>query len=137
MTGNPLRWADPETAAAWYDVRDSAPRLSELLYCATMPDGPLSVLLDWSEAVTSSDDTAAFGIERLRDVLPALVRAFVFSHTYSRSERAGGNDAVDLFDAGCGSVVARVLALTRLIAAALHGEEERWLRLSEHRPGCF
>jgi hypothetical protein len=92
-----------------------------------MPDGPLSVLLDWSEAVKSSDDTAAFGIERLRDVLPALVRAFVFSHTYARSERDGGNDAVDIFDAGCGSVVSRVLAFTRLIAAAMHGEEGRAL----------
>ncbi|MFO1144831.1 MAG: hypothetical protein U1E59_21125 [Amaricoccus sp.] len=86
MTGNPLRWAGPETASAWYDLRCLAPQLSGLIYCAPMPDGPLSILLDWSDAV-GSDCSDAFAVERLRAVLPALVRALVASHTYSRSER--------------------------------------------------
>lgn len=127
MTGNPLRWADPEAAAAWYDLRGLAPRLSGLIYCGPMPDRPLPVLLDWSEAV-GSDRSDAFSIERLRAVLPALVRAFVASHTYSRSERwDGGSDVVELYDTGCGSVVGRVLPLTGLIAVALHGDEGRAL----------
>jgi hypothetical protein len=127
MTGNPLRWAGPETASAWYDLRGLAPKLSGLIYCAPMPDGPLSILLEWSEAV-GSDCSDAFAVERLRAVLPALVRAFVASHTYSRSERwDSGSDVVELHDAGCGSVVGRVLPLTGLIAVALHGDEGRAL----------
>lgn len=128
MTGNPLRWADPETAAAWYDLRDLAPQLSGLLYCGRMPDQPLSVLLDWSEAIASPDGMDAFTVGRLRDVLPALVRAFVASHTYAKAERwDSGRDVVELYDAGCGSVVGRVLSLTGLIAVFLHGDEGRAL----------
>lgn len=128
MTGNPLRWADPETAAAWYDLRDLAPQLSGLLYCGSMPDQPLTVLLDWSEALVSQGCSAAFGLDRLGEVLPALVRAFVASHAYARVERwGGGRDVVELHDTGCGSVVGRALPLTGLIAVALHGDEGRGL----------
>ena len=128
MTGNPLRWADPETAAAWYDLRDLAPQLSGLLYCGSMPDQPLTVLLDWSEALVSQDCSAAFGLDRLGEVLPALVRAFVASHTYARAERwDSGRDVVELYDTGYGSVVGRALPLTGLIAVALHGDEGRGL----------
>lgn len=123
MTRNPLRWADAETAAAWYDVRELAPRLSGLIYCAPMPDGPLSTLLEWSEAV-ASDDGAAFGLDRLRAVMPALVRGFVSSHTYAYSRQSGG---IDLYDAGCGRVVARVMANTAQIAMALHADDGRAL----------
>ena len=128
MTGNPLRWADAETAAAWFELRDLAPQLSGLIYCGPMPDEPLSVLLDWSEAVVAPDCSDAFTVDRLRAVLPALVRAFVASHTYARAERwDSGRDVVELYDAGCGSVVGRVLPLTGLIAVALHGDEGRAL----------
>lgn len=127
MTGNTLRWSDPETAAAWYDLRDLAPRLSGLIYCAQMPDRQLSVLLDWSEAV-ASDSADAFAIDRLRAVLPALVPAFIASHTYRRAERwDSGSGVVELFDEGCGSVVGRVLPLAGLIAIALHGDDGRAL----------
>jgi hypothetical protein len=52
----------------------------------------------------------------------------VASHTYAKAERwDSGRDVVELYDAGCGSVVARVLPLTGLIAVALHGNEGRWL----------
>ena len=128
MTGNPLRWADPETAAAWYDLRDLAPQLSGLLYCGSMPDQPLTVLLDWSEALVSQDCSAAFGLDRLGEVLPALVRAFVASHTYAKVEGWDSDpDVVEIYDTGCGWVVARVLPLTGLIRVALHGDEGRGL----------
>lgn len=123
MTGPPLRWADAETAAAWYDVRELAPRLSGLLYCAPMPDEPLSTLLAWSEAV-ASDDGAAFGLDRLRDVMPALVRGFVSSHTYAHSRQG---DVIELYDEGCGRAVARVMARTAQIAMALHASDGREL----------
>ena len=128
MTGNPLRRADPETAAAWYTLRDLAPQLSGLLYCGSMPEKPLSVLLDWSEALVSEDCAAAFGLDRLGEVMPALVRAFVASHTYARAERwDSGRDVVELYDTGCGSVVGRAMALAGLIAMALHGDAGRGL----------
>jgi hypothetical protein len=38
-----------------------------------MPDQPLTVLLDWSEALVSQDCSAAFGLDRLGEVLPALL----------------------------------------------------------------
>ena len=114
MTGNPLRWADPETAAAWFDLRDLEPKLSGLLYCGSMPEQQLSVLLDWSEALVSQDCSAAFGLDRLGEVLPALVRAFVASHTYAKAEPwDSGRDVVELYDTGYGSVVGRALPLTR------------------------
>lgn len=128
MTGNPLRWADPETAAAWYALRDLAPQLSGLLYCGSTPEKPLSVLLDWSEALMSDDCSAAFGLERLGEVLPALIRAFVASHVYGRAERwDSGRDVVELYDTGYGTVVGRALPLTGLIAVALHGDDGRGL----------
>lgn len=89
-----------------------------------MPDQPLSVLLDWSDAIVSQDCSAAFDLDRLREVLPALVCAFVASHSYATAERwDSGRDVVELYNAGCGSVVGRVLPLTGLIAVALHGAE--------------
>jgi hypothetical protein len=128
MTSGLLRWADPETAAAFYDLRDLAPQLSRLIYCGPMPERPLSIVLDWSEAVASPDCSEAFRLDRLRDVLPALVRAFVASHTYARAERwDSGGDIVELYDAGCGSVVGRVLPLAGLIAVSLHGDAGRAL----------
>ncbi len=127
MTENPLPWTDPETAAAWSDLRHLAPRLSGLIYCGPMPDRPLAVLLDWAEAV-GSGCSDAFAIDRLRAVLPALVGAFVASHTYSTAERwDSGGDVVELYDAGCGALVGRVLPLTGLLAVALHGDEGRAL----------
>ena len=128
MTGNPLRWADPETAAVWYTLGDLAPQLSGLLYCGSMPEKPLSVLLDWSEMLMSEDCAAAFGLDRLAQVLPALVRAFVAAHTYARAERwDSGRDVVELYDTGCGSVVGRALGLAGLIAMAMHGDAGREL----------
>jgi hypothetical protein len=126
MTGNPLRWADPEPAAARYDPRDLAPQLSGPLFCGPVPDQQQCVLLDWSEPLVPQDCSAAFGLDPLHGVLPALVRAFVASHTYAKAERwDSGRDVVELYDVGCGSVVDRVLPLTGLIAVALHGDDCR------------
>lgn len=118
-----LRWADPETAALYFALRDMAPELAGLIYCRSMPEARLATLLDWSELVGTKDGSDAFAIDRLRDVLPALVTAFVASHTY----RPADGDIVELYDAGCGSVVGRVLPMTALIAIALHGEDGRAL----------
>jgi len=76
----------------------------------------------------SQDCSAAFGLDRLGEVLPALVRAFVASHAYARAERwDSGRDVVELYDTGYGSVVGQALPLTGLIAVALHGDEGRGL----------
>ena len=41
-----------------------------------------------------------FELDRLRDVLPVLVAAFVASHTYRRAERWDtGGDIAELYDA--------------------------------------
>jgi hypothetical protein len=128
MNGNPLRWADAGTAAAWYDLRELAPRLSGLMYSTTIPDQLVSVLLDWSEAVTAPDCSEAFTLDRLRAVLPALVRAFIAGHTYALGERWDtGGDVVELYDTGCGSMVGRAMGLAGLMATALHGAEGREL----------
>ena len=128
MTLNLLRWADRATAAAYYDLRDLAPQLSGLINSAAMPEAPLSVVLDWAEAVIAPEPGAAFTLERLGEVLPALVTAFLASHTYASEERReGGGDVIDLHDAGCGTVVGQVLPLTSRIAMALHGDEGRTL----------
>jgi hypothetical protein len=123
--GNPLRWVDPETAAAWFDLRALAPQLSGLIYCAPMPDQALSVLLNWADAVAAPDGSDAFTLARLGTVLPALVTAFVAAHTYGQGD--SGGDVVELFDAGCGAIVARVLPMAGLIAVALHGDAGRAL----------
>lgn len=126
--GNPLRWADPETAAAWFDLRALAPQLSGLIYCAPMPDKALSILLDWADAVAAPDGSDAFTLARLGTVLPALVTAFVAAHTYGRPEQGDNlNEVVELYDAGCGAIVGRVMPMTGLIAVALHGDEGRQL----------
>ncbi len=128
MTPALLRSPGPQTAAAYYELRDHAPQLVGMSYCKSMPESPLAVVLDWSEAVASPDCSVAFTFERLRQVLPALVRAFVASHIYSRVERWDtGADVVELYDAGCGGVVGKVLPLARLIAVALHGDDGRAL----------
>ena len=118
-----LRWADPETAAAYFALRDIAPQLAGLIYCRSMPDARLATLLDWSELVGTKDGSDAFALDLLRDVLPALVTAFVASHTY----RPADGDIVELYYAGCGAVVGRVLPMTALIAVSLHGTEGRAL----------
>ncbi len=128
MTSGLLRWADSETAATYYDLRELAPQLAGLIYCRSMPERPLAVVLDWSDAVVSPDCADALCLDRLREVLPALVTAFVAAHTYARGERwDAGNDVVELYDAGCGGVVAKALPLVGLIAVALHGDGGRAL----------
>jgi hypothetical protein len=128
MTAGLLRWAGPETAAAYYELCALAPQLAGLIYCRSMPEKPLSVVLDWSEDIVSPHCPDAFCFNRLREVLPALVTAFVAAYTYSRGEGWGtSNDVVELYDAGCGGVVAMALPLAGLIAVALHGEERRAL----------
>lgn len=123
MNGKLLRWSDPTTIGACCEIRDLAPQLSNLIYCAPMPDAPLEKVLVWSEIVTEADPEPAFSLDALRGVMPALVLAFVAAHTYSRDERSGGGgEVIDLYDAGCGSVVGRVMELAAIIAIAMHGD---------------
>ena len=118
------RWLSPAIAAAAFEIRDLAPRLSSLLYIRTLPDKTVQAILDWSEDAVSLDAGQAFALDRLRRVLPALVIAFVGAHTYSRAdpgEECGR--CVDLHDKGCGALVWRVMSRLELIAAALHADE--------------
>ena len=80
------RWVSPAIAAAAFEIRDLAPRLSSLLYIRTLPDKTVQAILDWSEDAVSLDAGQAFALDRLRTVLPALVTAFVGAHTYSRAD---------------------------------------------------
>lgn len=124
MTIRSLRWTDPETAAALYDLRVLTPQLSRLIYCGPIPEAPSSTILDWSDAICAPDNAAA--VERLREVFGAMVCAFIASHTYAPAERwDGGKDIVELFDTGGGATVCQALGLTALIAIALHGDEGR------------
>jgi hypothetical protein len=119
-----LRWASPSAATAYFELRDVAPRLSGLMYSPTIPDSTLQVILDWSEGVVAPDADPSFGLDRLRHLFPALVVAFVGEYTYARAgsgKSAGG--CIDLYDRGCGTMVAEVMSLTATLATALHGDE--------------
>ena len=127
------RWVSPAIAAAAFEIRDLAPRLSSLLYIRTLPDKTVQAILDWSEDAVSLDAGQAFALDRLRTVLPALVTAFVGAHTYSRADPGeDGDHCVDLHDQGCGVLVAAVRTRLELIAMALHGEEGRRLVAATH-----
>jgi len=127
MNGS-VRRADPETASARLGLQALAPQLAGLIFCRSMPEAPLAVVLDWSEAIVSAD-ASAFGIERLGEVLPALGRAFVAAHIYGL-DRSTGRDIVELYDDGCGSVVGKVIGLAGLVAIGLHGDAGRALVLA-------
>lgn len=134
MNRNLFHWADPATVGVYVEMRNLAPELSSLMYCAAMPERSLATVLDWSETVTDLDPGPAFSVERLREVLPALVVAFVASHTYELQERREGDgDVINLYDAGCGTLVGEVMGLTGLLAIALHGEPGRALVESARR----
>ena len=100
--GAHLRWLSPAIAAAAFEIRDLAPRLSSLLYIRTLPDKTVQAILDWSEEA-SSDAGKALTLGRLRAVFPALVTAFVGARTYSRTDPGEDGDLhVDVHDQGCG-----------------------------------
>ena len=127
------RWVSPAIAAAAFEIRDLAPRLSSLLYIRTLPDKTVQAILDWSEDAVSLDAGQAFALDRLRTVLPALITAFVGAHTYSRADPGeDGGHCLDLHDQGCGVLVAAVRTRLELIAMALHGEEGRRLVAATH-----
>ena len=126
--GTDPRWLGAAAANACFELRDIAPRLSSLLYVPAMPDRTLQVLLDWSEIVTGEDTGSAFTLERLRIVLPALVTAFIASHTYARSDQSENDGpCIDLHDHGCGSLVGTVISHLGTIAVALHADDGRRL----------
>lgn len=128
-----LRWASPATAAVYFELRDLAPLLSGLLYSQTIPDSTLQVILDWSEAIAAPDAGSTLDLDRLRTIFPALVVAFVAGHTYARADPGeNGGDCIDLYDQGCGTLVATVMALAAAITIALHGDEGQRLVVAAH-----
>ena len=122
------RWLGPAAANACFELRDIAPLLSSLLYVPAMPDRTLQVILDWSETAGAHDAGPAFALDQLRTVLPALVTAFIASHTYTRSDQSNSSGpCIDLHDQGCGSLVGTVISHLGTIAVALHGDDGRRL----------
>jgi hypothetical protein len=124
MSASGLRWADAETALAWLTLRDLAPQLAALVHCP-VPDKQLHLVLDWVDQLALPNAEPALGLDRLREVLPAIATCFVGAHTYAvRPASLGRNEALELFDPdGCGRIVLRVLPLTSILAAELHGED--------------
>jgi hypothetical protein len=118
------RWADAGTAAAWFELRDLAPRLAALVHCP-VPDRQLHVVLDWIDQLALPDSEPALALDRLQEVLPAMTICFVGAHAYAvRPASAGRGETLELYDPdGCGRVVGRVLALLSMIAISLHGAE--------------
>lgn len=125
MTGNLLRLADLATVGVFVELRELAPQLSGLVYCAAaIPDKSLDTVLDWSAQIEAPDPARAFDLERLGMVFPALVAAFIASHTYVRiSDR----DVLELYDIGCGRLTSKIMGLTAQIAMAHHGDRGRAL----------
>ncbi|HRO27395.1 hypothetical protein [uncultured Amaricoccus sp.] len=124
MSALRLRWADAGTAAAWFQLRDLAPRLAALVHCP-VPDRQLHVVLDWVDQLALPDAGPALALDRLREVLPAMTTCFVGAHTYAVTPAsAGRGEALELHDPdGCGRVVGRVLPLLSMITMSLHGAE--------------
>ncbi len=127
MNLDALRWRDSATASACYEIKALAPALTNLLYDPVMPDRPLSVVLDWAEVAIAPGSMAAFELSHLRAVLPAMVTAYIASHTYQLEPagRSGESDRLVLRDTGHGAVVARIMMLLTEIIAPAHGDEGR------------
>ena len=126
MSAHFRRLESAATAIAYDQLRDLAPRLSELIYCAAVPERQLRLILDWSADIGSPETGDALSMERLRAVAPALVVAFVAAHAYSLDK---GQDerghSLKLRDLGGGATVGDTLAVVAVIAVDLHGEEGR------------
>lgn len=122
------RRLSPAIAVAVFELRDLAPGLSSLLHVSAIPDATVQTILDWSDEVCV-DAGQAFALDRLRTVLPALTRAYVGAHTYSRADPGeDGDRCVDLHDqGGRGALVGAVMSRLDVIATALHGDDGRWL----------
>lgn len=120
-------WANPAVAEACREVKALAPALINLLYDPVMPEKPLGAVLDWAELAAIPGSMSAFELPLLRDVLPALVTAFIASHTYSL--RAAGKDRgsvrLILRDTGHGAVVGRIVMLITEVIAPAHGDDGR------------
>ena len=123
-----LRWMNSGAVSACYEVKDLAPALSNLLYDSVVPELPLNQLLDWAEMAAVPGSMAAFELPVLRDALPAIVTAFIASHSY-RLERATDEDRepdrLVLHDTGNGAVVGRIMMLITEVIAPVHGDKGR------------
>jgi hypothetical protein len=89
-------------------------------------------VLAWADRLALPDAEAALALDRLQEVLPALVICFVGDHTYAvRPTAAGRGEALELFDPdGSGRLVGRALPLLSTIAMAIHGPKvTAWSRL--------
>ncbi len=125
-----LRWMNSGTAAACYEVKALAPTLANLLYDPIMPERPLAAVLDWAETAAAPGSMAAFELSCLRSVLPAMVTAYVASHTYQLEPAGDRNEESDrlvLRDTGHGAVVGRIMMLLTEVVAPIHGEAGREL----------
>ena len=123
MSAYTLRWADAQTASVWFELRDLAPALAGLIHCP-VPDRHLQVVLEWADALALPDAGPALALDRLGEVLPAIVSAFVAAHTYAVAPpSADHGESLEVYDRdGCGRVVGRVLPLVSILAVSLHGD---------------
>ena len=123
-----LRWMSSDAVSAFYEVKDLAPALSNLLYDPVVPERSLNQVLDWAEIAADPGSMSAFELPVLRDALPAIVTAFIASHSY-RLERAADqdreSDRLVLHDTGNGAVVGRIMMLITEVIAPVHGDEGR------------
>jgi hypothetical protein len=119
---------DRECAHCMSELCAVAPLLANLTH-SRIPDKHLHVLLDWSDMLKTTPAEEALSLERLMDILPAIVIAFACAHTYSvEANDDGSGHSLHMFDAdGCGRMTARVFSLTAMYAAAKHGDEGRRL----------
>jgi hypothetical protein len=124
---NGFGWMNAATASACYEIKALAPALANLLYDPVMPDRPLAILLDWAEVAIVPGSMAAFELSRVRAVLPAMVTAYIASHTYQLepADRSGESDRLVLRDTGHGAAVARITMLLTEVVAPAHGDEGR------------
>jgi hypothetical protein len=123
-----LRWYSAAVAAACYDVRDLAPALGSLLYEPAVPERSLQTLLDWADVAADPATMGAFELTSIRAVLPAMVEAYVATHTYrfeASADQTKAPDRLILEDAGYGAVIARIMMLLTEVIAPVHGSKGR------------
>ena len=124
-----LRWMSSDAVSAFFEVKDLAPALSNLLYDPVVPERSLNQLLDWAEIAADPGfdvrlrTARSFGM-RCRRSSPPLSPATAIGWSVTRT-RTGNPTGLSLHDTGNGAVVGRIMMLITEVIAPVHGDEGR------------